>query len=272
MDIHNDLSSSHKGHTEVNQLEDLSMNDSPLPDSTRTHIIELAHNGMHLCDISRCLRVSNHCVSEVLAHYYETGSIKLPVIEGSKSRVVEADVVEKIVQYKCETPSIFAWEIRLRLLVENICNSENIPSVSSIIQVLRNLESKSIDTETSSNTYLTSGDSNSEYKYQINDTNHGDLGVVMKFTQEQIDALEAAFNCTHYLDVYQREKLSQKMHLSEARIQLWFSNRRAKYHRENKVKGRQPHQSKLPFLLRLAEKTLFSLDTLLIVTDVIVLF
>ncbi|CAF4186534.1 unnamed protein product, partial [Rotaria sordida] len=173
MDIHNDLLRSNKGHTEVNQLEDLFVNGSPLPDSSRTRIIELAHNGMHLCDISRCLQVSNSCVSEVLAHYYETGSIKPRTIEGSKSHVVEADVVEKIAQYKCETPSIFAWEICYRLLVENICNSENVPSVSSINKVLRNLKSKSIDTETSSNTYSTSEDSNSENKHQINDINHG---------------------------------------------------------------------------------------------------
>jgi paired box protein 6 len=87
---------------------------------------------MHLCDISRCLQVSNRCVSEILQHYYETGSIKPCAIEGSKSRVAEADVVEKIAQYKCEIPSIFAWEIRDRLLEENICNQENIPSVCNL--------------------------------------------------------------------------------------------------------------------------------------------
>ena len=31
---------------------------------------------------------------------------------------------------KRECPSIFAWEIRDRLIQDNICNSENIPSVS----------------------------------------------------------------------------------------------------------------------------------------------
>jgi hypothetical protein len=39
------------------------------------------------------------------------------------------DVKQKIAQYKLETPSIFAWEIRDRLLAENICYPENIPSV-----------------------------------------------------------------------------------------------------------------------------------------------
>lgn len=41
-----------------------------------------------------------------------------------------AEVVSKISQYKRECPSIFAWEIRDRLLQENVCTNDNIPSVS----------------------------------------------------------------------------------------------------------------------------------------------
>ncbi|GBP56715.1 Paired box protein Pax-6 [Eumeta japonica] len=62
--------------------------------------------------------------------YYETGSIKPRAIGGSKPRVATTPVVQKIADYKRECPSIFAWEIRDRLLSENVCNNDNIPSVS----------------------------------------------------------------------------------------------------------------------------------------------
>ncbi|KAK9497239.1 hypothetical protein O3M35_004596 [Rhynocoris fuscipes] len=62
--------------------------------------------------------------------YYETGSIKPRAIGGSKPRVATNGVVTKIADYKRECPSIFAWEIRDRLLSEGICTNDNIPSVS----------------------------------------------------------------------------------------------------------------------------------------------
>ena len=41
-------------------------------------------------------------------------------------------VVDAISKYKKENPTMFAWEIRDRLLTEGVCNQENVPSVSSI--------------------------------------------------------------------------------------------------------------------------------------------
>ena len=105
------------------------VNGRPLPDSVRTKIVELAHQGMRPCDISRILQVSNGCVSKILCRYYETGTIKPKAIGGSKPRVATNSVVRKIAHYKGECPSIFAWEIRDRLLAEGTCNADNIPSV-----------------------------------------------------------------------------------------------------------------------------------------------
>ncbi|XP_071528855.1 paired box protein Pax-2-A-like [Panulirus ornatus] len=127
-----------QGHGGVNQLGGVFVNGRPLPDMVRQRIVELAHNGVRPCDISRQLRVSHGCVSKILSRYYETGSYKAGVIGGSKPKVATPLVVEAIARYKRENPTMFAWEIRDRLLAENVCTQENIPSVSSINRIVRN--------------------------------------------------------------------------------------------------------------------------------------
>lgn len=124
------------GHSGINQLGGVYVNGRPLPDSTRQKIVELAHQGARPCDISRILQVSNGCVSKILGRYYETGSIRPKAIGGSKPRVATSDVVGKVAQFKRECPSIFAWEIRDRLLSEGICSNDNVPSVSFIFSTL----------------------------------------------------------------------------------------------------------------------------------------
>ncbi|XP_064604599.1 paired box protein Pax-5-like isoform X2 [Liolophura sinensis] len=126
------------GHGGVNQLGGVFVNGRPLPDLVRQRIVELAHQGVRPCDISRQLRVSHGCVSKILGRYYETGSIKPGVIGGSKPKVATPKVVDAITMYKQENPTMFAWEIRDRLLSEAVCSQENVPSVSSINRIVRN--------------------------------------------------------------------------------------------------------------------------------------
>ncbi|KOB72406.1 Shaven [Operophtera brumata] len=159
------------GHGGVNQLGGVFVNGRPLPDVVRQRIVELAHSGVRpcdisrqlrvshgcvskilsrrrivelarsgvrACDISRQLRVSHGCVSKILSRYYETGSFKAGVIGGSKPKVATPPVVDAIAAYKRENPTMFAWEIRDRLLSEGICSQDNVPSVSSINRIVRN--------------------------------------------------------------------------------------------------------------------------------------
>jgi len=59
-------------------------------------------------------------------------------IGGSKPRVTTPRVVGRIRDYKVRDPGMFAWEIREKLLLDNVCDKFNVPSVSSISRILRN--------------------------------------------------------------------------------------------------------------------------------------
>jgi len=68
--------------------------------------------------------------------FYETGSIKPGVIGGSKPKVATRGVVDQITRYKNDNPTMFAWEIRDRLLADGVCTNYSAPSVSSINRYL----------------------------------------------------------------------------------------------------------------------------------------
>lgn len=95
-----------------------------------------------------------------LRRYYETGSIKPGVIGGSKPKVATPKVVDAIANYKKSNPTMFAWEIRDRLLADGVCDADNIPSVSSINRIVRNKAAeKAKHVHSSSNLSLNSSSS-----------------------------------------------------------------------------------------------------------------
>uniref|UniRef100_A0A914Y373 Paired domain-containing protein n=1 Tax=Panagrolaimus superbus TaxID=310955 RepID=A0A914Y373_9BILA len=120
-----------------NQLGGFYANGRPLPSSLREKIIELSTSGVKPCQISRQLRISHGCVSKILSKFRDTGSIRPGKIGGSKPKKSLPQVVTAIAIYKHYRPSMYSWEIRDRLLQDGICQTHNIPSVSSINRIIR---------------------------------------------------------------------------------------------------------------------------------------
>ncbi|XP_068694287.1 paired box protein Pax-3-B-like [Montipora foliosa] len=272
-------SSSAAGPGRLNQLGGVYINGKPLPKEVRHEIISLAIQGFRPCDISRRLRITHGCISKLLSKYRKSGSIQ-PGGEGvGRPRVITARVAQRIRQYTQDQPGLYSWEIRDRLLHDNICSSENIPSLSSINRLLRKKDIGETSTESRSQS-----DSNSSYTIasildlsssggkspqpaslsaaSCLDSHVGGIDdqqkqtenvrsefegsyqessieeikfplqtqkrARIKYNEQQVKELEAAFAINQYPSAAQRDQLAAKIGVTESRIQVWFSNRRVK--------------------------------------------
>ena len=125
------------GPGRINQLGGFYVNGKPLPKDIREQIINLARIGVRPCDISRQLKITHGCISKLLSKYQKTGSINPGGTNVGRPKVITPRIEQTIDQYRREQPGIFSWELRDRLLRENVCSRERLPSLSSISRLIK---------------------------------------------------------------------------------------------------------------------------------------
>ena len=107
----------------------------PLPDIVRHQVVRLHLQGRSQRSIATVLDISKSTVGNIVSNYSETGEENRPLSQkcrGRERQKLDVETMKAIELYKIAKPSIYAKEIRSKLVEDNVCTYQNLPSIRYI--------------------------------------------------------------------------------------------------------------------------------------------
>uniref|UniRef100_K7FFF2 Paired box 4 n=1 Tax=Pelodiscus sinensis TaxID=13735 RepID=K7FFF2_PELSI len=254
------------GASGVNQLGGLFVNGRPLPPCKRQRIIERPEGGTRGGEFAAVpstwagsaqaggggVSVSNGCVSKILARYHQTGAVGPKAGGGSKPRMANPAVgvssINRVLRNLQEAtwlaagcmtePSPPAWwgggQTQHTQSLRGWESSASMPLSPSPLPGAAGVpwlgEARS---QVSAEVLASQCPRKSSARGPLPGAQHRDRTI---FSRQQAAALETEFQRGPYPATATRERLASATQLPDATIRVWFSNRRAKWRREAKLK------------------------------------
>ena len=105
---------------------------NPLPDIVRHQVVRLHLQGRSQRSIATVLDISKSTVGNIVSNDSETGEENRPISQkcrGRECQKLTVETMKAIELHKIAKRSVYAKEIRSKLVEDNVCAYQNLPSI-----------------------------------------------------------------------------------------------------------------------------------------------